>query len=144
MGGEVRGEVCRKCMWKIQEVCWKNEMYMYSITIVIVVFTVFEKSKMALKNRKLFDIILKGKLRDEVICNGGCIMAEERIKVNYKPLWKLLIDRDISKGDLRRDTKIAASTFTKMMNNENVSLDVLVRICVVLNCGLDDIVEIEK
>ena len=99
---------------------------------------------MTLKNRKLFDIILKGKLRDEVICNGGCIMTEERIKVNYKPLWKLLIDRDISKGDLRRDTKIAASTFTKMMNNENVSLDVLVRICVVLNCGLDDIVEIEK
>ena len=36
-------------------------------------------------------------------------MAEERTKVNYKPLWKLLIDRDISKGDLRRDTKIAAS-----------------------------------
>ena len=41
-------------------------------------------------------------------------MAEERIKVNYKPLWKMLIDRDISKGDLRRNTKIAASTFTKM------------------------------
>lgn len=117
---------------------------MYSIAIVIVVFIVFEKSKMTLNNRKAFDIIYKRKLRDEVICNGGCIMAEERIKVNYKPLWKLLIDRDISKGDLRRDTKIAASTFTKMMNNENVSLDVLVRICVVLNCGLDDIVEIEK
>lgn len=107
-------------------------------------FGEFEKSKMTLKNRNPFDIICEGKLRDEVICNGGCIMAEERIKVNYKPLWKLLIDRDISKGDLRRDTKIAASTFTKMMNNENVSLDVLVRICVVLNCGLDDIVEIEK
>lgn len=123
---------------------WEKERYLYSIAIVIVVFSAFEKSKMTLKNRKSFDIILKGKLRDEVICNGGCIMAEERIKVNYKPLWKLLIDRDISKGDLRRDTKIAASTFTKMMNNENVSLDVLVRICVVLNCGLDDIVEIEK
>ena len=144
-GGRGNGEIgAWKGMSEMWEVCGKNEMYMYSITIVIVVFTVFEKSKMALKNRKLFDIILKGKLRDEVICNGGCIMAEERIKVNYKPLWKLLIDRDISKGDLRRDTKIAASTFTKMMNNENVSLDVLVRICVVLNCGLDDIVEIEK
>lgn len=122
----------------------EKERYLYSIAIVIVVFNVFEKSKMTLKNRKRFDIIYKGKLRDEVICNGGCIMAEERIKVNYKPLWKMLIDREISKGDLRRDTKIAASTFTKMMNNENVSLDVLVRICVVLNCGLDDIVEIEK
>ena len=75
--------------------------------------------------------------------DGGGVMAEERIKVNYKPLWKMLIDKEISKGDLRRDTKIAASTFTKMMNNENVSLDVLVRICVALGCGLDDIVEIE-
>lgn len=147
-------------MWEMCEVCGKrpgscNEAVkkakmakmgaeMNSIDIVILVFIMFEKSKIALKNRNLFDIIYKGKLRDEVICNGGCIMAEERIKVNYKPLWKLLIDRDISKGDLRRDTKIAASTFTKMMNNENVSLDVLVRICVVLNCGLDDIVEIEK
>lgn len=71
-------------------------------------------------------------------------MAEERIKVNYKPLWKMLIDRDISKGKLRQDTRIAASTFTKMANNENVSLDVLARICVALECGLDDIVEIEK
>lgn len=104
----------------------------------------FEKSKTKLKNRNTSDIIYKEKLHNKVICNGGCIMAEERIKVNYKPLWKLLIDKDISKGDLRRDTKIAASTFTKMMNNENVSLDVLVRICVVLNCGLDDIVEVEK
>ena len=76
--------------------------------------------------------------------DGGGVMAEERIKVNYKPLWKMLIDKEVSKGDLRRDTKIAASTFTKMMNNENVSLDVLVRICVALECGLDDIVEIEK
>lgn len=99
---------------------------------------------MALKSRIMFDIIYKRILREEVIFNGGCIMTEERIKVNYKPLWKMLIDRDISKGDLRRDTKIAASTFTKMMNNENVSLDVLVRICVALECGLDDIVEIEK
>lgn len=95
-------------------------------------------------NRKLFAIIYRKNFLDKIIRSGGYIMAEERIKVNYKPLWKLLIDRDISKGDLRRDTKIAASTFTKMMNNENVSLDVLVRICVVLNCGLDDIVEIEK
>lgn len=59
-------------------------------------------------------------------------MAEERIEVNYKPLWKMLIERDISKGDPRKDTKIAASTFIKMANNENVPLDVSVRICVAL------------
>ncbi|MBD5543896.1 MAG: helix-turn-helix transcriptional regulator [Lachnospiraceae bacterium] len=71
-------------------------------------------------------------------------MDEKIIKVNYKPLWKMLIDKNKTKGDLRRETKIAASTFTKMTNNENVSLDVLVRICIALNCGLDDIVEIEN
>lgn len=71
-------------------------------------------------------------------------MEEKTIKVNYKPLWKMLIDKNKTKGDLRRETKIAASTFTKMANNENVSLDVSVRICIALNCGLDDIVEIEN
>ena len=71
-------------------------------------------------------------------------MEEKTVKVNYKPLWKMLIDKNKTKGDLRRETKIAASTFTKMANNENVSLDVLVRICIALNCGLDDIVEIEN
>lgn len=71
-------------------------------------------------------------------------MEEKTIKVNYKPLWKMLIDKNKTKGDLRRETKIAASTFTKMANNENVSLDVLVRICIALNCGLDDILEIEN
>lgn len=44
----------------------------------------------------------------------------------------MLIDKDISKSELRKKTNIAASTFTKMANNENVSLDVLVRICCVL------------
>ena len=64
--------------------------------------------------------------------------------VNYKPLWKLLIDRDISKTDLRMKTNIAASTFSKMYRNEYVSLEVLARICVVLDCQLSDITEVEK
>lgn len=71
-------------------------------------------------------------------------MTAKRIKVNYKSLWKMLIDKDISKGELRKLTGIAPSTFTKMSNNENVSLDVLIRICTALSCGIDDIVEIEK
>lgn len=71
-------------------------------------------------------------------------MEKERIKVNYKPLWKMMIDKDISKGELRLKTGIAPSTFAKMSNNEYVALDVLLRICVAMKCGLDDIVEIEK
>lgn len=64
--------------------------------------------------------------------------------VNYKGLWKLLIDKEITRSDLRERTGIAASTFSKMHKNELVSLDVLVRLCIVLECRLDDIVEIER
>ncbi len=71
-------------------------------------------------------------------------MADYKVKVNYKPLWKMLIDREISKAELRDMTKIAASTFTKMTNNEYVALDILVRIAIALDCGIDDIVEIER
>lgn len=68
----------------------------------------------------------------------------EHVKVNYKPLWKLLIDKEVSKAELRKRTKIASSTISKMSNNQHVSLDVLARIAIALECGLDDIVEIEK
>ena len=71
-------------------------------------------------------------------------MATERTKVNYKPLWKMLIDRDISKQQLREKTSIARSTMAKMTNNEYVAMDVLVRICLAMDCGIDDIVEIER
>ncbi|NLG05247.1 MAG: helix-turn-helix transcriptional regulator [Clostridia bacterium] len=71
-------------------------------------------------------------------------MVAERTKINYKPLWKQLIDKDISKQELRDKTSIARSTMVKMANNEYVAMDVLVRICIALDCGMDDIVEIEK
>ena len=71
-------------------------------------------------------------------------MATERTKINYKPLWKMLIDRDITKQRLREKTSIARSTMMKMANNEYVAMDVLVRICIAMDCGMDDIVEIER
>lgn len=71
------------------------------------------------------------------------MMIEKRYKINYKPLWKLLIDKDISRKELKEKTQIAPSTFHKMNNNEYVSLDVLVRIAVALGCGLDELIEIE-
>lgn len=56
----------------------------------------------------------------------------------------MLIDKDMTRTDLRKKTDIASSTLSKMGRNEYVSLDVLVRICCVLNCELSDVVEIEK
>ncbi len=69
-------------------------------------------------------------------------MSEKQIKISYKPLWRLLLERDMTKVGLRKKTQIAPSTFTKMSNNEQVSLDILARICLELKCGFDDIVEI--
>lgn len=71
-------------------------------------------------------------------------MPAKRNRINYKPLWKLLIDKDISRVELRNITDISRSTMAKMANNEYVALDVLVRICKSMDCGLDDIVEIER
>ena len=71
-------------------------------------------------------------------------MSENQVKISYKPLWRLILERDMTKVDLRKKTKIAPSTFTKMSNNEQVSLDILARICLELKCGFDDIVEIDK
>lgn len=71
-------------------------------------------------------------------------MSETQIKITYKPLWKMLIDREMSKTDLRKKTQIAPSTFTKMNNDQQVSMDVLARICMELNCGFDEIVHIES
>ena len=76
--------------------------------------------------------------------HGGKLMSEKQIKISYKPLWRMLLERDMKKVDLRKKTKIAPSTFTKMSNNEQVSLDILARICLELECGFDDVVEIMK
>ena len=62
--------------------------------------------------------------------------------ISYKKLWKLLIDRDMKKKDLMAISGISQSSVTKMGKNENVNTDVLVRICLALNCNIGDIAEI--
>lgn len=62
--------------------------------------------------------------------------------VSYKKLWKLLIDKEMNKQDLREKTNISKATITKMGKNENVNLDVLSKICSSLHCDIGDIVEI--
>ena len=61
---------------------------------------------------------------------------------SYKKLFKLLIDRDMKKKDLRALTGLSSSTIAKMTKNETVSTDVLVKICGVLDCTMNDIMEI--
>ncbi len=64
--------------------------------------------------------------------------------VSYKKLFKLLIDRDLKKKDLKAMAQIGNSTMTKLSNNENVTIEVLAKICKALDCGLDDIVDIKE
>ncbi len=62
--------------------------------------------------------------------------------VSYNKFFKMLIDRKMKKKDICEQAGIATSTMAKMAKDENVSLDVLVRICRALNCTIDDIMDI--
>ena len=64
------------------------------------------------------------------------------MKISYKKLWKLLIDRDISKGEFRKMAGISSATSSKLLHSETVTSDVLLRICTALNCQPDDIMEV--
>ena len=63
--------------------------------------------------------------------------------VSYKKLWIRLIEKDMNKTRLREEIDISTSTLSKLTKNEYVSMDVLVRICKVLNCNIGDIVDIK-
>jgi len=62
--------------------------------------------------------------------------------VSYKKLWKLLIDHVMKKKDLAEKASISSYTIAKMTKGENVTTDILVRICKTLNCNIEDIMEI--
>ena len=64
------------------------------------------------------------------------------MKMSYKKLWKLLIDKDMKKKDLCAKAGISTSSITKMGKNGHVTTEVLLKICTALNCGIDDIMEI--
>ncbi|MEA4885062.1 MAG: helix-turn-helix transcriptional regulator [Clostridia bacterium] len=61
--------------------------------------------------------------------------------ISYKKLWKLLIDRDLKKKDLRQMAGISASSITKLGKDENVNTEILQRICKALDCDISDIME---
>ena len=61
------------------------------------------------------------------------------MKISYKKLWILLIEKEISPATLRKDLNIATGTMTKMRKNEEVALSVLIRICEYLDCDIGDI-----
>jgi len=61
--------------------------------------------------------------------------------ISYKKLWKLLIDKNMNKGDLTKISGVSTSTVSKLAKDENVNTDILLKICLALNCDLSDIAE---
>ena len=64
--------------------------------------------------------------------------------ISYKKLWKLLIDKDMTKTQMRIAANIAPGTLAKMNKGEAVSMDVMFRICKVLKCEFNDIIDISN
>lgn len=67
-----------------------------------------------------------------------------KMAISYNKLWKQLIDKNMTKTELRLKADIGTSTLAKLGKNEQVSLDVLLRICKVLNCDISEIMELIK
>ena len=66
------------------------------------------------------------------------------MKISYKKLWLMLVEKEISQADFRKDLNIASGTMTKMRRNEEVALSILIRICEYLNCNIGDICDVVK
>lgn len=64
--------------------------------------------------------------------------------ISYNKLWKLLIDMNMNKSDLREKSGISASSVAKLGKGENITTDVLIKICEALDCRLEDIMESVK
>jgi len=73
-----------------------------------------------------------------------CIVFGEReigMALSYNRMWKLLVDKKMSKADLRKAAEIAPNTMTKLRRDEPVNLSILCRICQELHCDFGDIME---
>lgn len=64
------------------------------------------------------------------------------MKVSYKKLWKLLIDKDMKKKDLLATAGISWASVTKLSKGETVSMEVLMKICKALDCNIGDIMDL--
>ena len=81
------------------------------------------------------------KLQKSDIIKISLISLEEKM-VSYKKLWKLLIDKDMKKSDLAKCADLSTYTIQKLNRNENVTVETLAKICLALNCTVDDIMEV--
>ena len=67
--------------------------------------------------------------------------GSEIMKACYKKLWKLLIDKNLKRTDLKKLAGISSGSLAKLGKDENVSMDVLQKLCMALQCDIGDIME---
>ena len=63
------------------------------------------------------------------------------MRISYNKLWKMLIDKNMKKSDLKDQAGISSSSIAKLGKGENITTDVLLRICETLHCHVEDIIE---
>lgn len=63
------------------------------------------------------------------------------MRISYNRLWKLLIDKNMKKSDLKEKAGISSASIAKLGKGDNITTDVLLRICEAMECHLDDIME---
>ncbi len=64
------------------------------------------------------------------------------MKISYKPLWRLLLEKDMGRMELREVAGISTCTLAKLGKNEPVKLDMLIKICEALECRIEEIIEL--
>ena len=64
------------------------------------------------------------------------------MSISYKKLWHILLDKDLKKKDLAKIAGVSTYTINKLNRNENVTVEVLAKICRALDCTMDDILEV--
>lgn len=63
------------------------------------------------------------------------------LRISYNKLWKMLIDKNMNKQDLKNATGISSASIAKLGKGENITTDILLKICEALDCKLEDIME---
>ena len=74
------------------------------------------------------------------------IIQEENkmLKITYNKLWKMLIDKNMNKQDLREAAGISSASIAKLGKGDNITTDILLKICEAMDCKLEDIMETLK
>lgn len=66
------------------------------------------------------------------------------MRISYNKLWKMLVDKNIKKSDLKKKAGISSAYLAKLGKGDNITTDVLLRICEVMNCRIEEILETIK